>query len=215
MISVRDVRPPHPGREDPGQRLDVLLELADTLAAAEEVHAARDCYRQAAAVYPDAPQPHVGLGVIALQLGRADEAEAAFRDAVRRDASSAEAYGGLAMARQQAGDDAGAFDMHLRCLQLDGDNLVALLGLFQTSCRMGTFAKVTHYLELFLERHPGDTSVLFCLATLYARDGRLDRARDALRNVLALEPDKAEARELLEQVEAERTGLAADTVTAR
>ena len=95
--------------------------------------------------------------------------------------------------------------MHLKCLELDADNLVALLGLFQASVRMGTFAKVIRYLEIYLDRHPGDVAVLFCLATLYARDGRLEEAREALLSVLALEPDKKEAVELLRQV---RAGLA-------
>jgi cytochrome c-type biogenesis protein CcmH/NrfG len=65
---------------------------------------------------------------------------------------------------------------------------------------MGSFARIIHYLELYLDRHPGDTSVLFCLATLYAREGRLAEARQSLLALLALEPDKNEAANLLEEV---------------
>ena len=65
---------------------------------------------------------------------------------------------------------------------------------------MGTFSMVIHFLEVYLERHPGYTSVLFCLATLYAREGRLMQAQHALLDVLTLEPDKSEAIKLIDQV---------------
>jgi len=188
------------------QRYQVLMELGDCYASVDQPDSARDCYLQAARLDPRRTGPHVGLGILALQDGDLPAAEAAFRAAADMDSRCAEAYGGLAMVLQQRQDFPAALDMYLRCLQLDADNLVALLGLFQTSCRMGTFAKVIHYLQVYLDRHPGDTSVLFCLATLYARDGRLADAEGALLDVLALEPDKLEAAELLAEVRADAAG---------
>ena len=190
MLSVQTLRDLDDVADAAGQRFDVLMELAECQSALGDLNRARCCYRQAGRLEPDRP----------IQLDRLDEAEAAFQAAAQRQPSCAEAYGGLAMVRQRRGDYAGAFDMHLKCLELDTDNLVALLGLFQTSCQMGTFAKVIHYLEVYLDRHPGDTSVLFCLATLYAREGQLGPARDCLLDVLALEPGKAEAEQLLDAV---------------
>ena len=203
MLRVKQINPIAPLAAAGMQRFEVLRDLGDDYAALGELERARQCYLQAAAVAPDQAAPHVGLGVLSVQFGRLDEAQAAFETAAARDTACAEAYGGLAMVKQQRQDYAGAFDMHLQCLELDTDNLMALLGLFQTSCQMGTFAKVIHYLEVFLDRHPGDTSVLFCLATLYAREGRLDEARQCLLSVLALEPGKLEAEQLLQQVQDE------------
>jgi len=200
VLSIRDIATPDRLAHHHTQRLEVLKELGDCYAAMGRLEAAEDCYRDAAALEPTCAAPLVGLGVVALQLGRPAEAETAFQAAARREPRCAEAYGGLAMVRHQRGDFEGAFDMHLKSLELDADNLVALLGLFQASCQMGTFAKVIQYLELYLERHPGDSSVLFCLAALYAREGRLADARECLLSVLSLEPDKKEAAELLGQV---------------
>lgn len=190
------------------QHYDVLRELGDCHTALGHYDRARQCYDEAAILAPRKPAPHVGRGVIAFQTGALDEADRAFRDALDKDARCAPAYGGLAMVRQQRGDHAGAFDLYLKCLEHDADNLVALLGLFQTSCQMGSFAKVTKYLELYLDRHPGDVSVMFCLATLYARDGRLVSARSMLTTILALEPANAEAAALLDDV-TRRSGAAA------
>ncbi|MCK4625641.1 MAG: hypothetical protein KAV00_10050, partial [Phycisphaerae bacterium] len=102
---------------------------------------------------------------------------------------------------QQRAEYAKAFDMYLKCLELDTDNLVALLGLFQTSCKMENFSQIIHYLEIYLAGHHDDTSVLFCLASLYAKEGRLSDARQAVMEVLALEPNKPEAVELLGELE--------------
>ncbi|MCL2700309.1 MAG: tetratricopeptide repeat protein [Phycisphaerae bacterium] len=178
----------------------VLKELGDCYATLGRHGEAWRCYRQAAELSPEQSAPLVGLGVVALQQGRLDSAASAFDDARRLNPACAEAYSGLAMVCQQRRDFAGAFDFYLQCLQFNSDNLVALLGLFQASCQMGTFGKIIHYLERYLDRHPGDTSVLFCLASLYAREGQLLRAQDALLTVLALDPDKPDAQKLLDDV---------------
>jgi tetratricopeptide (TPR) repeat protein len=199
VLSVHDIQADAPVGQC--QHFEVLEELGNCYATLGEYGRAQDCYMRAAALEPTRAAPFVGMGVVAIQLERLDEAQVAFQTAARREADCPEAYGGLAMVLQQRGDYAGAFDMHLKCLELDGDNLVALLGLFQTSCQMGTFAKVIHYLEVFLQRHPGDAAVMFCLATLHAREGQLEKARQGLLSVLALEPDKPEAEQLLREIE--------------
>jgi len=203
VLSIRGLSADEAVSRGRTQHFDVLMELGECRAALGDLDRAAECYRQAGCLEPARAAPYVGLGVVALQSGRLAEAQRAFEAAASREPACAEAYGGLAMVRQRQEDYAGAFEMHLKCLELDTDNLVALLGLFQTSCQMGTFAKVIRYLELYLQRHPGDTSVLFCLATLYAREDRLEAARECLLSVLALEPAKAEAGQLLEQVEQE------------
>ena len=197
-----ETAPCYQGETDCGldQHFEVLKELGDCYAAMDEHERARQYYLQAASMAPEQPAPYVGLGVIDLQTGRLDDARRAFKLACQMDPRCAEAYGGLAMIYQQAEDYPAALEMYLRCLELDTENLVALLGLFQTSCQMGSFAKIIHYLRVYLDRHPGDTSVLFCLASLYAKQGELAQARELVLDVLALEPDKAEAASLLAQI---------------
>jgi hypothetical protein len=73
--------------------------------------------------------------------------------------------------------------------------------LFQVSCEMGSFAKVIYYLEVYLSTHPGDTSVMFALAALYLKDGRLGHSKAMLLNLLTIEPANRDAANLLEEVE--------------
>ncbi len=194
------------------QHYEVLKELGDCHASLGNYDRARQCYEEAAVLAPEQAGPAVGLGVVELQLGHLDAAEGAFRRAARLQPDCAEAYGGLAMVAQHRGRHQEAIDLYMACLDKDADNLVALLGLFQASCQSGSFARVIHYLEVYLNRHPGDTSVLYCLATLQARDGRLEKAADALQTILALDPDSAEAADLLAQVRRRQQDAAQEAI---
>jgi tetratricopeptide (TPR) repeat protein len=89
----------------------------------------------------------------------------------------------------------------MKSLELDSDNITALLGLFQTSCQMGSFAKIIHYLRVYLNMHPGDTSVMFSLAALYTKQNQFEQSQKILLDILALDPANQEAANLLEEVE--------------
>ncbi len=183
------------------QHFEVLQELGDCHASVGNYRQAQQCYEKATSLLPDEPGPYVGLGVIALQKNNLDDAEIAFRVACRLAPDCAKAYAGLAMVAQQRPDYKQAFEMYLKCLELDSDNLTALLGLFQTSCQMRSFEKITHYLEVYLGLHPGDTSVMFSLAALYIKDGKPQAARKMLLDILTLNPGHTEAAGLLEELE--------------
>lgn len=186
---------------DSTQHYEVLQELGDCYTCVGNYAEAQQCFEKAALLEPDEAGPYIGLGVVALQKELLEEAEIAFRVACRLDPDSSRAHTGLAMVFQQKKEYEQAFELYLKSLELDTDNLTAILGLFQTSCQMGSFAEVIHYLDVYLDAHPGDTSVMFALAALYVRENKLERARKALLDVLALDQDNQEAVNLLEEVE--------------
>jgi len=188
-------------QQETTQRYEVLQELGDCHTSVGNYRQAQQCFEKAASLEPDEAGPYVGLGVVALQKDLLDDAEIAFRVACRLDPDCSKAYTGLAMVAQQEADFKQAFEMYLRSLQLDADNLTALLGLFQSSCQMGSFEKVIHYLEVYLDMHPSDGSVMFSLAALYMKDGRLEQSKKLLLDILALNPGNEDAVNLLEEVE--------------
>jgi len=188
-------------QHDSTQHYDVLQELGDCYASVGNYTQAQQYYEKAAVLSPDEAGPYVGLGVVALQKNLLDDAEIAFRVACRLDANCAKAYAGFAMVAQQRADYKQAFKMYLKCLELDTDNLIALLGLFQASCQMGSFAKVIYYLEKYLNMHPGDTSIMFPLAALYMKDGKFEESKNILLDLLSLDENHKDAANLLEEVE--------------
>jgi len=183
------------------QRYEVLQTLGDCYTSVGKYPEAKRCYEKAATLEPDEASPYVGLGVVAMHQNQLEDAEIAFRVACRLDADCAKAYAGLAMVAQNKEEYKQAFDMYLKSLERDSENMTALLGLFQTSCQMGSFGEITHYLEVYLNSHPGDISVMFSLAALYMKDSRLEKSCETLRNILALEPENTDAANLLEEVE--------------
>jgi len=188
-------------QHDSTQHYDVLQELGDCYASVGNYTQAQQYYEKAAVLSPDEAGPYVGLGVVALQKNLLDDAEIAFRVACRLNANCAKAYAGFAMVAQQRADYKQAFEMYLKSLELDTDNLIALLGLFQASCQMGSFAKVIYYLEMYLNMHPGDTSVMFPLAALYMKDGKFEESKNILLDLLSLDENHKDAANLLEEVE--------------
>jgi tetratricopeptide (TPR) repeat protein len=183
------------------QHYEVLQELGDCHASVGNYAEARVCYEKAASVGPDEAGPYVGLGVVALQNNLLEDAEISFRVACRLDDKCAKGYAGLAMVAQERTDYKQAFDMYLKCLELDVDNLTALLGLFQVSCLTRSFGKVIYYLEQYLKMHPGDVSVMFCLAALHMKDGEVEQSRKLLEDILSLDPANKDAAGLLEELE--------------
>ena len=189
------------GQADTIQCYEELQELGDHYTSVGDYTQAQQCYGKAASLNPDEPDPYVGIGVIAFQKNLMDDAEIAFRVACRLDSDCSKAYAGLAMVAQERANYERAFEMYLKCLELDIDNLTALLGLFQSSCQMGSFAKVIHYLEVYLSMHPDDSSVMFSLAALYVKEGRFKRSRKILLDILTLDSGNEDATNLLEEVD--------------
>lgn len=183
------------------QHYDVVKELGDCYASVGNFREAQNYYEKATTLAPDEAGPYIGIGVIALQEGNTADAEVAFKVAKRLDPQSSKAYCGLAMIRQNKEQWSESFELYLKSLEIDSDNLTALLGLFQMSCQMGSFSKVIHYLEVYLDMHPGDASVMFCLATLHFKDGRVHEAKEILQSILAQDANNTDVANLLEEVE--------------
>ncbi len=186
---------------DSTQHYEVLQELGDCHTSVGDFVQAQRCYEKAAVLCPDEAGPYVGLGVVAIHKNLIDDAETAFKVACRLDNKYAKAYAGLGLVAQERDDYKRAFNMFLKCLELDTDNLIGILGLFQTSCQMGSFGEVTHYLERYLDMHPGDISVMYPLAALYMKDGRLEESKKILQDILTLDRNHRDAAYLLEEVE--------------
>ncbi len=186
---------------NPTQCYERLQESGEHYTSIGDYAQAQICYGKAASLSPDKPGPYLGIGVVALQEDLLDDADIAFRVACRLDPNCSRAYAGMAMVAHKKDDYKKAFEMYLKSLELDTDNLTALLGLFQTSCQMASFSKIIHYLEQYLGTHPKDSSVMFSLAALYVKEDNFEKSRDILLDVLTLAPENEDAANLLEEVD--------------
>lgn len=126
---------------------DFLMRRAEFRLAGGFREQARQDYLKAASLSPQSAPPHVGLGVVALHTHHLQEAQTAFETAFRLDAVSSRALCGLAIVRHRRGQSQAAMHMYRRCLELDGDNMAGLLGLFDLSAAHGRFDDVRRFLK--------------------------------------------------------------------
>jgi len=191
----------HTKHDDTDLDFRTLQELADNFLSIGDLDKAEIYYEKAARIDADHAVPYVGIGTIALRKNIPDEAQLAFRVACRLDPNCSQAYEGLGKIAQQNEKHEIAIEMYLKCLELDANNLSALLGLFQASSQMGSFAKIIHYLQIYLNMHPDDIAVMFSLATLYIKENQYQKSKKMLLNILAICPDNNDAQNLLEEVQ--------------
>jgi Flp pilus assembly protein TadD len=184
----------------PTQHYEVLKELGDCHAAAGDFDRARQCYLQAAQFEAASPAHHIGLGVVAMLEGKGPEARQAFETAGKCPAAGAEAWWGLAMVHQLAAEHPQACAAFVKSLELKNDHAQALAGLIRSCRETGDFAPAERFVPPYLDRHPGDTVALTCQGELQIRQGQVDLARQTILNVLTLDPQNAQAAEMLKAV---------------
>jgi tetratricopeptide (TPR) repeat protein len=179
---------------------EVLKTLGDCHAALDQFDRARACYQEAAALEPALAGHQVGLGVVNLLEGHAEEARKAFEAVLRTDPDSPDAIWGMALVCWRQQDFASAAKLGLRCAQLLPDNQQAVLGLFHACRKLGDFAPAKGFIDLRLQKHPGDTLALLCQAEMQSASGDAAAARQTLLTVQALDPANAQARQMLAQL---------------
>jgi tetratricopeptide (TPR) repeat protein len=66
--------------------------------------------------------------------------------------------------------------------------------------KQGAYSQQAEYLEKYTHDNPGDEEALIDLGYAYAHMGQLDKANEAFRHVLALNPGSEEAKQALEEL---------------
>jgi tetratricopeptide (TPR) repeat protein len=93
------------------------MNLAFILAEQHDLAGALAAYEAACALQPDELEPHIGRATMLVRLVRNDEAEAAFRDALRVDPLDVRANLAVYELRNMAGDPAGALPFQSAALR--------------------------------------------------------------------------------------------------
>ena len=178
---------------------EINKELGECYLFMGELDKAESYYHKAAGSNGVHPDPYLGLATIAVQRGDLDQALAMYQKA-EDIASSDKSLAGIALVSAQQGQEAKAFDLYLKALTVNPENIVALFGLVQVSHVLGRTAEAIAPLAQFLELNPGKTEVRYALSGCLAACGRKDEAREHLGMLLETDPSNASAAELLAQL---------------
>ncbi|MFA6317097.1 MAG: tetratricopeptide repeat protein [Elusimicrobiota bacterium] len=145
-----------------------------------------------AAIDPEGVQTKMLQGRLLWVTGKADEAEAAFRQALKRDPKSSEtvlSLGGL-LAGRAPEKAKQLFEQYMKDNPDDEAEGHYQIGLIDM--RSGSLKEAERHLKLASKLEPDSTVVHYSLAELYAVAGDTDAALDEYLALLDLEPDNPE-----------------------
>ncbi len=166
-----------------------------------DVERAVGFFDRAIAASPAPPQAHHNLGTVRLAQRNPEDAEAHFRRALAEWPEFAEAHYGLGEALEARGESNDALRHYRRAASVKPDFALAHFRLGNLLAKEGgEEASISHY-EAAIAAAPGFVPARFNRAAVLARQGKTDEAALALEQLLELEPDHREARELLSQID--------------
>jgi tetratricopeptide (TPR) repeat protein len=120
----------------------------------QEMDKAVDAMTQANRMNPADLNNLLNLGMAHLQLGHVGEAEKAFRAITAQDDRFASAHDGLGLVATQRGDTEAARSEFEKAIEVNPDELKALLDLGILYRQTGNRQQALHYLQLFVSKVP-------------------------------------------------------------
>ena len=169
------------------------------LRAAIECHRANDTAgaqaraRDALEAWPEFPDAHHFLGILAIQDGSEQAAETCFHDAVRLDPGRApfhHSLGNVLRARDALDEATAAYG---RALELDPENRDSLRALVWTHRLAKRYNDAARLQERLVALDPDSVEALETLSLIRQDQGRSDEAVAGLRKVIAKNPDRPAA----------------------
>jgi len=150
---------------------------------------------------PDSPSAMLRLGTAYRSVKRWDDAERLLSETARRSPESSQAWFQVALLSAARGDAAAARTTYLRVLALDPRHTGALMNLGVLEMNAGDLATAEGYFDTAMELSPDGLLLKYNSALLDAKLGRLDVAKQKLREVLAAQPDLVRVEQVLGYLE--------------
>lgn len=167
------------------------LSLAHLLEATKPDQALA-AYRQAAALKPKAPEPHLAAGLLLEKSNRFADAEQEYKQALTIDPQSADALTGMANIYMRGRRFTEAEEILRKLAALHPDDAGVHMQLGRMFAAAGQNDDAIAELQTALKIAPADAGVQRDLADLYVNAGKYDLAEAQYRSLLAANPKDAE-----------------------
>jgi tetratricopeptide (TPR) repeat protein len=158
-----------------------------------------DAYRQAAALRPKDPEPHLSAGLLLQKENRFADAEQEYQQALTIDPASANAITALANLYMRGHQFPQAEGMLRKLVALHPEDVGAHLQLGRVLAASGQNDAAIAELQAALKIAPGDADAQRDLADLSFTAGKYDQAEAQYRALLATQPKDAELHDRLGQ----------------
>ena len=174
------------------------LSLAHVLEASKPDEAI-EAFRQAAALQPKDPEPHLSAGLLLEKQNRFADAEQEYKQALTIDPASTEALTGMGNIYMRGHRFTEAEDILRKLVALHPNDAGAHMQLGRMLAADGQNDKAVAELQAALKLAPDDAGALRDLAELYILAGKYDQAEAQYRSLLAASPKDAELHHWLGQ----------------
>jgi protein O-GlcNAc transferase len=180
-------------RRDPRQP-GVHYALAEVLADAQQTDAALAVLGDALRWAPEHPQIHHRLGILLAEAKRYGEAIESFRRAIAIKPDYARAWNNLGNALRASGQLTEAVDALNTALRLQPDYALGYFNLAIALREQGRYAQAEVALRQTLRLQANDHESLSALGGVLRQLDRLDEAARTYRQLVALDPERTDAR---------------------
>jgi tetratricopeptide (TPR) repeat protein len=151
-----------------------------------------EAYKQAAALEPKDPEPHLSAGLLLEKENHFADAEQEYQQALLLDPSSSDALTGLANIYMRGQRFADADPILRKLIAMHPENVPARLQLARILVVLGKTEDAITELQSALKLDPGNSSVQSDLADLYVKGKKYDLAEAQYRALLTANPNNAE-----------------------
>jgi len=178
------------GNVDEG-RARAWLSLAHVLEASNPDQAI-EAYKQAAALQPKDPEPHLSAGLLLEKESRFADAEGEYKQALALDPGSTDALTGLANIYMRAQRFVDAEEILGKLSAMHPNDVSARLQLGRVLVAVGKNDDAIAQLQAAQKLDPGNPQTQNELADLYLQSRKFDQAEALYRLMLAAKPDSAQ-----------------------
>jgi len=179
---------------------DDLLIQADASARQGDWQSTLELLQDAVRQEPEHTGALTGIGSCLVQLGRAQEAIAAFDRVVSLAPDSPQAYNNLGVANTLLRRWPEAESAFRQAISLDPDHLPAWKNLALVQLEQGQYGEGVQILAALVQANPEDAEALWMLGQCYEEAGDLASAGHMYREALKYQPELENARQGLERV---------------
>ncbi len=148
-------------------------------------------YRQAAALQPNDPEPHIASGLLFQEQNQFTDAAEEYKQALALDPSSNDALTGLANIYMRAQNFREAEEVLRKLIALHPTDAGARMQLGRMLAAAGKNDDAIPELQMAVKLAPKDKEAVRDLADLYATAGKFDLAEAQYRSLLSADPNNA------------------------
>jgi glycosyltransferase involved in cell wall biosynthesis/Tfp pilus assembly protein PilF len=137
-----------------------------------------------------------GKGALIADAQRWPEAKALFEEALRVEPGYDVALAGLGLCAMVGNQEETAFDFFMQAAKRNPENHRAIFGVLQLGYPLRRFGEIENLLNAYLELHPASIDMLYSLAGVLFKQGKVSQARLEVEKILLFEPQNERALEL-------------------